>query len=151
MFSAMDPQLFQSDGQVVDTDASVSVDIQDLEEHLEPMLLLGSAAHRTVIRGVAGLIMAVLGWRCRAAQSPTTNTAASPSTGVRALILRAALAENTAKQRRHEWSPRMHVTELKLTLFKIKSVCVWARGEREPRDRSGDSFPVKMRDRWALR
>ncbi len=97
MFSAMDSQLFQSDGQVVDTDASVSVDIQDLEEHLEPMLLLGSAAHRTVIRGVAGLIMAVLGWRCRAAQSPTTTTAASPSTGVRALILRAALAENTAK------------------------------------------------------
>lgn len=101
MFSAMEPQLFQSDGQIVDTDASVSVDIQDLEEHLEPMLLLGSAAHRTVIRGVAGFIMAVLGWRCRAAQSPTTTTA-SPSTGVRALILRAALAENTAEQRRDE-------------------------------------------------
>lgn len=102
MFSAMEPQLFQSDGQIVDTDASVSVDIQDLEEHLEPMLLLGSAAHRTVIRGVAGFIMAVLGWRCRAAQSPTTTASASPSPGVRALILRAALAENTAEQRRDE-------------------------------------------------
>lgn len=60
MFSAMDAQLFQSDGQVVDTDTSVFVDIQDLEEHLEPVLLLGSAAHRAVMRGVAGLIMPVV-------------------------------------------------------------------------------------------
>lgn len=112
MFSAMDAQLFQSDGKVVYTDASVSVDIQDLEEHFEPMLLLGSAAHRAVMRGVAGLIMAVLGECCCGgqcgAQSPATTTTAS---GVRALILlRAALAENTTEQRRDERSPLMHVT-----------------------------------------
>lgn len=92
MFSAVDAQFFQSDSQVVDTDASISVHIQDLEEHLQPMLLLGSAADRALMRGVAGLIMAVLGDRyCgqRGAQSPATP-------GVRALILLwAALTENT--------------------------------------------------------
>lgn len=62
MFSAMDAQLFQSDGQVVDTDSSVSVDIQDLEEHLESVLLLGSPAHRAraMMRGVAGLIISLV-------------------------------------------------------------------------------------------
>lgn len=61
MFSAMDAQLFQSDGQVVDTDTSVSVDIQDLEEHLEAVLLLGSAAHRAVMWRVAGVLVSVVG------------------------------------------------------------------------------------------
>lgn len=113
MLGAMDAQLFQSDGEVVDTDASVSVDIQDLEEHFEPMLLLGSAAHRAVMRGVAGLIMAVLGECCCGGQCGAQSPATTTASGVRALmLLRAALAENTTEQRRDERSPLMHVTEL---------------------------------------
>lgn len=64
MFSAMNAQLFQPYGQVVDTNASISVDIQDLEKHFQPVLLIGTPTYRALMRGVAGLVLAVLGVRC---------------------------------------------------------------------------------------
>lgn len=47
MFCAMDSQFLQPNGQVVDTDASITINIQDLEKNLEPVLLVSTSTEGT--------------------------------------------------------------------------------------------------------
>lgn len=56
VFGSVDPQFLQSDGQVVHTDPSVPVHVQDLEQNLQPVVLVQTATHLTrwifvVLRG----------------------------------------------------------------------------------------------------
>ncbi|TNN29130.1 hypothetical protein EYF80_060721 [Liparis tanakae] len=44
VFRAMHAELLQPDAQVVDADASIPVHVQDLEQPLQPVLLLGASA-----------------------------------------------------------------------------------------------------------
>lgn len=44
MLCAVDSEFLQPDGQVVDADASITVNVQDLEKHLQPVLLLSTPA-----------------------------------------------------------------------------------------------------------
>lgn len=158
MFSAMNAELFQPYGQVVDTDASIPVDVQDLEKHFQPVLLIGTPADRAVMRGVAGLIVAVLGVRRRGmcwAQSPATTSR------IRALKLWSALTEDTTEQRRDERPSLMHITHSRL--LKTRQASEFAqpsegtyvesdRGRGLSRDTSRRlSISVKMLDRCALR
>lgn len=103
---AMEPQFLQTDGQVVHTDPSVSVHVQDLEEDLEAMLLLGPATHCAHVRLVFR----------RMEQSVNTNTPklttispTDPTAWVwEPILLRAALAKHIAHNRRDERALLVH-------------------------------------------
>lgn len=49
----MYPEFLQPDGQVVEADASIPVDIEDLEEHLESLVVLGTSTQVTGVRCLA--------------------------------------------------------------------------------------------------
>lgn len=63
VFCAMHPQLLQPNGQVVDADASVAVNVQDLEQNLEPVLLVFPSASATRLGGLLARWPLGGGWR----------------------------------------------------------------------------------------
>lgn len=85
MLGAMEPEFLQADSQVIHTDSSVSVHVQDLEQDLEAMLLLADMRF-------------VFGQRI----NPNINTTNPAAWVGKAILLRAALTQHTAQNRRHK-------------------------------------------------
>lgn len=100
VLGAMEPEFLQADGQVIHTDSSVSVHVQDLEQDLEAMLLLGAAAHGADMRLV---------FRRRDQSTNTDVNAANPAAWVgKPILLGAALAQHTAQNRRDKRALLVH-------------------------------------------
>lgn len=68
MFCAMDSQFLQPNGQVVDADASIAINIQDLEKNLEPVLLVSTSADGTRLGQLWGGWGRALGLPCSPAE-----------------------------------------------------------------------------------
>lgn len=54
--SAMNPQFLEPNGQVVDADAPITIHVQDLKQHFQSMVLLGSTTKFAWIRWLTGVI-----------------------------------------------------------------------------------------------
>lgn len=97
MLGAMEPEFLQADGQVVHTDPSVPVHVQDLEQDLEAMLLLGAATHH------ADMQLVFRRW------DHSTNPNINPAAWVREPILvRAALTQHIPQDGRGERALLVH-------------------------------------------
>lgn len=99
----MEPEFLQADGEVIHTDSSVSVYVQDLEQDFKAMLLLRAATYDADMRLVF----------CRRDQCTNTDiNTTNPAAWVgKAILLRAALAQHIAQNRRDKRALLVHRAE----------------------------------------
>lgn len=132
VFGAMYPEFFQPHRQVVDTDASVAVHVQDSEQHFESVLLLRPSTcvmwigRLTVIRVPAGVYGLAGDWGRRGSWRGVFGmpaSAAAAGVDPRVGLVWSALTENITEQGGHQRALLVHLW----TGWHPRGLTVWER------------------------